>query len=84
MPKSPHQISKTLKKLIQSSDATNHHLAVNYESEGGRPSEKPRVVSSGSANFTSDPDETHKKVSKGGQGEGSHPETGPGPIIYCL
>ena len=84
MPTPPHQISTTLPKLIQNSDETNHQPAVSCESEGGKPSEKPPVVSGGSANFTADPDETHKKVDKGGQGEGSHPDTGPGPIRYCL
>ena len=55
-------------KVVQKYDATNHHPAVSCESEGVRPSEKPPVVSGGSAKFTADPDETHKKVAKGGQG----------------
>ena len=84
MPTPPHKISITLPKLIQISDATNQHPAVPCESEGGRPSEKTPVVFVGSANFTTDPYETHKKVAKGGKWEGSHPYTGPGPVGYCL
>ena len=84
MPIPLHQISTTLPKLIQSSDAKNHHPDMACKSKGGRTSEKPPVVYGGSANFTADPDETHKKVAKGGQWEVSHPDTGPGPIGYCL
>ena len=84
MPTPSHKISTTLTKLIESYDATNHHPAVACKSKGGRSNEKPPLVSGGSANFTADPDETHKKVAKGGQGEGYHPDTGPGPIGYCL
>ena len=84
MPTPLHKISTTLPKLIESYDATNHHPAVACKSEGGRTSEKPPVVSSGSANFTADPDETHKKLAKGVQGEGYRPDTGTGPIRYFL
>ena len=84
MPTPPHKISTTLPNFIQNYDETNHHPAVPCESERGRPSENPPVVSGGSPKFTADPDETHKKVAKGGQGEGYHPDTGPGPIGYCL
>ena len=80
----PYKISTTLPKLIQTSDAMNHHPSAPCESEGGRPRDNPPLVSGGSANFTADPDETHKKVAKGGQWEVSHPDTGPGPIGYCL
>ena len=52
------------------------------ESEGGIPSYNPPVVSGGSANLTADLDETHKNFSEDGGGEGLHPETRPGSIIY--
>ena len=62
----------------------NHLHVVTRVSEGGRPSEKPPVVSVGSASLTDDPDETHKKVTKDVQAKGFHPYTNPGSMRYVL